>query len=559
MNEFVHPNLDETEREPRLVLRFALYAGAVLLVAGLAIAWLVNNEVASRAERTVESQGRAVVAANLNSHLRPADFAAPVSPARRRTLDQLFRRSIIIPGVVGGRLVSPNGTITYAANHVLIGARVQSSTDLQRVLDGSVQRRVAYTQTWRGQKHLKVLRVVVPVQLQGQSRAIGAVMLDQDYRAVAVSIGDARGKLALILTLALLALYISLFPILHRVTRQLEARNRRLREDAVERELLLENEQTARAEAESARQLLAAQNDRLRELDKLKDEFISLVSHELRTPLTSIRGYVELMQEDGQLNGDQRRYLGIVDRNSARLLDLVSDLLFLAQVDAGKLTFELRPVELDVIVAECIEASQPTALAKEIELVGEHGAAAGAAAGRPDAARPGARQPRLERAQVHAGGRQGRRAALGRRRRGAARGAGHGPRPRGGRAAPAVRALLPQLAGLGGCNPGDRPRPGDREGDRRAARRQDRARERGERRHDRAGQAAALPLGARPYPARARCLSGVPSPGLGISGPLIRFSHRTQPVNSPGPPIRRPWRASANPCAEDFPSDFSGG
>ena len=58
------------------------------------------------------------------------------------------------------------------------------------------------------------------------------------------------------------------------MTRQLEARNRRLREDATERELLLEAEQAARAEAESARQLLAAQNDRLRELDKLKDEFI---------------------------------------------------------------------------------------------------------------------------------------------------------------------------------------------------------------------------------------------------------------------------------------------
>src|SRR3954447_114824 len=134
MNQFVHPILDETEREPRLVLRFALYAGAVLLVAGLAIAWLVNNEVATRAERTVENQGRAVVAANLNSHLPPADFAgplspprrpgparAPVPPARRRALDRLFRRSIIIPGVVGGRLVSTRGEITYAANHLLIG------------------------------------------------------------------------------------------------------------------------------------------------------------------------------------------------------------------------------------------------------------------------------------------------------------------------------------------------------------------------------------------------------------------------------------------------------
>jgi hypothetical protein len=65
---------DELEQRPRLVLRFALYAGAVLLAAGLAIAWLVNEEVAGRAERTVQSQAQALVSANLDSRLRSSDF-----------------------------------------------------------------------------------------------------------------------------------------------------------------------------------------------------------------------------------------------------------------------------------------------------------------------------------------------------------------------------------------------------------------------------------------------------------------------------------------------------
>jgi signal transduction histidine kinase len=368
---FSHLNHKSSEHGPRLVLRFALYTGAVLLAAGLAIAWLVNREVASRAQRTLETQARAVVVANLSEHLQSSDFRAPVTPARRGALDRLFRQSILIPGVVGGRLVGPAGTITYAANHVLIGAKVSRPADLRQVLAGSVKRSVVHTETWRGRHNLKVLRVVVPVRLKGRTRAIGAVELDQDYRAVAVSVGDARGRLALILALALLALYVSLFPILHRVTRQLESRNRLLREDAAERERLLAGEREARAEAESARQLLAAQNDRLLELDGLKDEFISLVSHELRTPLTSIRGYVELLQEDGRLSEEQQRYLAVVDRNSTRLLDLVSDLLFLAQVDAGKLAFELQPVELDLVVDECIEASQPAAASKGIELVAQ--------------------------------------------------------------------------------------------------------------------------------------------------------------------------------------------
>jgi signal transduction histidine kinase len=76
----------------------------------------------------------------------------------------------------------------------------------------------------------------------------------------------------------------------------------------------------------------------------LKDEFIALVSHELRTPLTSIRGYTELLLdgEAGELTDDQRQFLGVVERNSLRLLHLVGDLLFLAQVEAGKLVLDSR-------------------------------------------------------------------------------------------------------------------------------------------------------------------------------------------------------------------------
>jgi signal transduction histidine kinase len=355
------------EARPRLVLRFALYAGAVLLAAGLAIAWLVNRQVADRAQRTVENQTHAAVVENLRSHLRPADFAGPVSARRRATLDVLFRKSILLPGVVGGRLIGRDGTLTYAARHELIGTRVERG-ELAHLLAGSPSRRVDRVTTWRGERDLKVLRVSVPVELRGRSRALGAVELEQDYRTVAVGVGDAQRQLALILAVALLALYAALFPILRRTTRQLEAHNRHLHEHAEERGRLLASERAARAEGEAAQRLLVEQNAQLRELDALKDEFVSLVSHELRTPLTSIRGYVELLLDEQGLDAEQRRFLAIVDRNSARLLELVADLLFLAQADAGKLRFELAPVDLETLVSACVESSLPTAAAKGIQL-----------------------------------------------------------------------------------------------------------------------------------------------------------------------------------------------
>jgi PAS domain S-box-containing protein len=124
------------------------------------------------------------------------------------------------------------------------------------------------------------------------------------------------------------------------------------------------------AAAEEARNELSAQNERLLELDRLKDEFIALVSHELRTPLTSIRGYTELLIDEtaGKLTDEQRQFLAVVDRNSNRLLNLVGDLLFLAQIEAGKLVLDVGALDLGSLASEAVETARPTAEEKGVTL-----------------------------------------------------------------------------------------------------------------------------------------------------------------------------------------------
>jgi PAS domain S-box-containing protein len=127
---------------------------------------------------------------------------------------------------------------------------------------------------------------------------------------------------------------------------------------------------TARREAELE---LERQNEQLRELDGLKDEFIALVSHELRTPLTSIRGYLELIGEDENLTEEQLRFLDTIDRNAQRLQRVVGDLLFVAQVEAGKLSLEDGEVDINTVVDEAVQAAQPSAANKSIALMVELG------------------------------------------------------------------------------------------------------------------------------------------------------------------------------------------
>ena len=115
---------------------------------------------------------------------------------------------------------------------------------------------------------------------------------------------------------------------------------------------------------------LAEQNERLRELDRLKDEFVSLVSHEFRTPLTSVRGYLDLLLEDADaFDPKQRRFLDVLDRNVRRLLRLVDDLLFVAQFDAGRLELALDDhVDLARVIQESAEAARPLAEEKGLRL-----------------------------------------------------------------------------------------------------------------------------------------------------------------------------------------------
>lgn len=109
---------------------------------------------------------------------------------------------------------------------------------------------------------------------------------------------------------------------------------------------------------------------RLKELDKMKSDFVSNVSHELRTPLTAIKGSVDNMLDGitGALNEKQMRYLARVKSNTDRLTRLINDLLDLSRIEAGKI--DLRPANLSLVALtrEVAESLKPVAAEKLITL-----------------------------------------------------------------------------------------------------------------------------------------------------------------------------------------------
>lgn len=121
-----------------------------------------------------------------------------------------------------------------------------------------------------------------------------------------------------------------------------------------ERERLLASEKEARAVAERA--------------SRLKDEFLATLSHELRTPLTSVLGWVRILLLDPRIEGETREALEIVARSSRQQAQMIEELLDVSRIITGKLTVEVRPVDLAGVVGQAMNTVAQTAAAKAIRL-----------------------------------------------------------------------------------------------------------------------------------------------------------------------------------------------
>ncbi len=123
--------------------------------------------------------------------------------------------------------------------------------------------------------------------------------------------------------------------------------------------------EAAAAVDEMAAKLAAAEEERERH-EAARRHFLAAVGHDLRTPLAALRAAVEAM-EDG-LAPDPQRYLRSMRADLDAMSHLVDDLFLLATIEAGKLEFDREPLDLAELADESIEALQPVAAGKGVEL-----------------------------------------------------------------------------------------------------------------------------------------------------------------------------------------------
>ncbi len=95
---------------------------------------------------------------------------------------------------------------------------------------------------------------------------------------------------------------------------------------------------------------------KLKDVDRMKDDFVSMAAHELRSPLTIIRGYTEMVAESEHLSSESRGHLANIDRAATQLNTLIGDILDVAKLQEGRMSFSLVHVDVSTEIGMVVDS-----------------------------------------------------------------------------------------------------------------------------------------------------------------------------------------------------------
>ena len=129
---------------------------------------------------------------------------------------------------------------------------------------------------------------------------------------------------------------------------------------------------------------ISERNGELSRANRLKDEFLATLSHELRTPLGAVLGWTRVLQTTGAEGATRERALEAIERNARAQARLIEDLLEISRIVSGKLSLQVKTVDLADIIDAAVEVVRPAAAAKQIALTTEMAVRPAMTSGDPD-------------------------------------------------------------------------------------------------------------------------------------------------------------------------------
>ena len=136
---------------------------------------------------------------------------------------------------------------------------------------------------------------------------------------------------------------------------------------AIERDRELKERERAEAELAQALSAQRAANEKLERVNKIRSDFVSVVSHEFRTALTGIQGFSQMMRDEALSSEEVREFAADINEDAQRLNRMITEMLDLDRMEAGRMTLNLDRVDLNATISRIAAAARPNAPKHRIE------------------------------------------------------------------------------------------------------------------------------------------------------------------------------------------------
>jgi two-component system OmpR family sensor kinase len=313
----------------RLTLLYSTFMGAILLVFGAAVYILINVILLNQVDTMLAGVVRDI------THVTKVNSVGQLSLISLPPLDMTSNAYIQVWGP-DGKLIATSPSI----------GTLSKSLDTAGLKAGLTN----YEDSYLEGAHLRVLSV----SLKYNERIIGTLQVGASLGVVDATRDKLLSVMAVIAVVAVLMAGVGSWLVLGRAFSPLETITDTVdqinRADDLSRRIPYQEQNE-----DEIGDLVISVNQTLERLESLftsQQRFLADVSHELRTPLTVIKGNVDLIRHMKQADEES---LSSIDQEAGRLTRLVGGLLMLAQAETGKLTLNLQPVELDILLTEVFQ------------------------------------------------------------------------------------------------------------------------------------------------------------------------------------------------------------
>lgn len=326
-------------RQGRLLMRFALLSLVVLALIAVGLVIVLQRATEQNALHQQADEIAVVVQGVLGRHIHmtTTTLVDARRPAQQAWWAGLAHQLMLAdPHLVRIKVWNTAGRVIYSNDPQQIGRAFAIDGNLRAALAGRPTMDVSpLTQSENASEragHSALLETYIPIRTG--HRVIGAYEAYSDLSRLNLQLDAERRTIGVSVAAGFVLLYASLFVIVRNASRRLE---RQMCEIAV-------------------LGVQAREAETLRQIDRLKDEFIGSVSHELRRPLASIKGYTAslLLPEARWEPDEQREFLQVIDEEADHLAGLIDNLLDLARLGAGSLRLSCEPLHLPALTEQVV-------------------------------------------------------------------------------------------------------------------------------------------------------------------------------------------------------------